>query len=237
MDFFFSNDIDNQIIILDNDESRHCIKVMRHKVGDLIKIVDGLGNLYSGNLVSFNKNSCAIQINDKTENYKKRNQHIHIGISPIKNQDRLEWFIEKSVEIGIDEITLIDCDRTLRKKIKIDRLNKIAITAMKQSLKAYIPKINDVISVNDFIMYNQSSSKFICHLDNDDRRDVFYYKDDIKKYKNVSILIGPEGDFSASEIELAVDNNFLCVTLGNSRLRTETAGVVACHLFNLMNNH
>ena len=237
MDFFFSNDIDNQIIILDNDESRHCIKVMRHKVGDLIKIVDGLGNLYSGNLVSFDRNSCTIQINDKTENYKKRNQHIHIGISPIKNQDRLEWFIEKSVEIGIDEITLIDCDRTLRKKIKIDRLNKIAITAMKQSLKAYIPKINDVISVNDFIMYNQNSSKFICHLDNDDRRDVFYYKDDIKKYKNVSILIGPEGDFSASEIELAVDNNFLCVTLGNSRLRTETAGIVACHLFNLMNSY
>ena len=237
MDFFFSNDINNQTIILDNYESRHCIKVMRHKVGDLIKIVDGLGNLYSGNLVSFNKNSCAIQINDKTENYKKRNQHIHIGISPIKNQDRLEWFIEKSVEIGIDEITLIDCDRTLRKKIKIDRLNKIAITAMKQSLKAYIPKINDVISVNDFIMYNQNSSKFICHLDNDDRRDVFYYKDDIKKYKNVSILIGPEGDFSASEIELAVDNDFLCVTLGNSRLRTETAGIVACHLFNLMNSY
>jgi 16S rRNA (uracil1498-N3)-methyltransferase len=237
MDFFFSNDIDNQIIILDNDESRHCIKVMRHKVGDLIKIVDGLGNLYSGNLVSFDRNSCTIQINDKTENYKKRNQHIHIGISPIKNQDRLEWFIEKSVEIGIDEITLIDCDRTLRKKIKIDRLNKIAITAMKQSLKAYIPKINDVISVNDFIMYNQNSSKFICHLDNDDRRDVFYYKDDIKKYKNVSILIGPEGDFSASEIELAVDNDFLCVTLGNSRLRTETAGIVACHLFNLMNSY
>ena len=237
MDFFFSNDIDNQIIILDNDESRHCIKVMRHKVGDLIKIVDGLGNLYSGNLVSFDRNSCTIKINDKTENYKKRNQHIHIGISPIKNQDRLEWFIEKSVEIGIDEITLIDCDRTLRKKIKIDRLNKIAITAMKQSLKAYIPKINDVISVNDFIICNQNSSKFICHLDNDDRRDVFYYKDDIKKYKNVSILIGPEGDFSASEIELAIDNNFLCVTLGNSRLRTETAGLVACHLFNLMNNH
>ncbi len=237
MDFFFSNDINNQTIILDNYESRHCIKVMRHKVGDLIKIVDGLGNLYSGNLVSFDKNSCTIQINDKTENYKKTNQHIHIGISPIKNQDRLEWFIEKSVEIGIDEITLIDCDRTLRKKIKIDRLNKIAITAMKQSLKAYIPKINDVISVNDFIMYNQNSSKFICHLDNDDRRDVFYYRDDIKKYKNVSILIGPEGDFSASEIELAIDNNFLCVTLGNSRLRTETAGVVACHLFNLMNNH
>ena len=237
MDFFFSNDINNQTIILDNYESRHCIKVMRHKVGDLIKIVDGLGNLYSGNLVSFNKNSCTIQINDKTENYKKRNQHIHIGISPIKNQDRLEWFIEKSVEIGIDEITLIDCDRTLRKKIKIDRLNKIAITAMKQSLKAYIPKINDVISVNDFIICNQNSSKFICHLDNDDRRDVFYYKDDIKKYKNVSILIGPEGDFSASEIELAVDNNFLCVTLGNSRLRTETAGIVACHLFNLMNSY
>jgi 16S rRNA (uracil1498-N3)-methyltransferase len=237
MDFFFSNDINNQTIILDNYESRHCIKVMRHKVGDLIKIVDGLGNLFSGNLVSFDKNSCTIQINDKTENYKKRNQHIHIGISPIKNQDRLEWFIEKSVEIGIDEITLIDCDRTLRKKIKIDRLNKIAITAMKQSLKAYIPKINDVISVNDFIMYNQNSSKFICHLDNDDRRDVFYYKDDIKKYKNVSILIGPEGDFSASEIGLAVDNDFLCVTLGNSRLRTETAGIVACHLFNLMNSY
>ena len=237
MDFFFSNNIINGKIILDADEARHCMKVMRHKAGDLIKTVDGLGNLYSGNLVSFDKNSCTIQINDKTENYKKRNQYIHIGISPIKNQDRLEWFIEKSVEIGIDEITLIDCDRTLRKKIKIDRLNKIAITAMKQSLKAYIPKINDVITVNDFIMCNQNSSKFICHLDNDDRRDVFYYKDDIKKYKNVSVLIGPEGDFSASEIELAVDNSFLCVTLGNSRLRTETAGILACHLFNLINSY
>jgi 16S rRNA (uracil1498-N3)-methyltransferase len=235
MDFFFSNNINNGIIILDAHEAKHCMKVMRHKVGDLIKTVDGLGNLYTGNIKSFDRNRCTIQINDTIENYNKRNQHIHIGISPIKNQDRLEWFIEKSVEIGIDEITLIDCDRTLRKKIKIDRLNKIAITAMKQSLKAYIPKINDVISVNDFIMYNQNSSKFICHLDNDERRDVLYYKDDIKKSKNVSILIGPEGDFSASEIELAVDNSFLCVTLGNSRLRTETAGIVACHLFNLMN--
>jgi 16S rRNA (uracil1498-N3)-methyltransferase len=116
MDFFYSNNINNQTVILDNYESKHCIKVMRHKIGDSIRVVDGLGNLYLGNLVSFDRNSCTIEIDHKTENYKKRNQYIHIGISPIKNQDRLEWFIEKSVEIGVDEITLIDCERTLRKK-------------------------------------------------------------------------------------------------------------------------
>jgi 16S rRNA (uracil1498-N3)-methyltransferase len=236
MDFFYSNNINNQTVILDNYESKHCIKVMRHKIGDSIRVVDGLGNLYLGNLVSYDRNSCTIEIDHKTENYKKRNQYIHMGISPIKNQDRLEWFIEKSVEIGVDEITLIDCERTLRKKNKLDRLYKIAITAMKQSLKAYIPKINDLTKIDEFIMQNENSSKFICHLDIGERKDVFHYKDEINAHRNISILIGPEGDFSTSEIELAKANDFSCISLGESRLRTETAGIVACHLFNLVNN-
>ena len=236
MEFFFSNIIDNDIITLDVFESRHCVKVMRHKIGDTINVVDGLGNLYVGNLIFIDKKSCKMKIDDIIKNYNKRNHYIHIAISPIKNHDRLEWFIEKSVEIGVDEITLINCTRTLRKTIKIDRLKKIALTAMKQTLKAYLPIINDIVDVDDFIKQNKHSNRFVCHLENDDRKDLFFYKNSMLKKEDCCFLIGPEGDFTFDEINLCKDYGFNPISLGEGRLRTETAGIVACHLSNVINS-
>ena len=236
MEFFFSNNIDADIITLDNLESRHCVKVMRYKIGDSINIVDGLGNLYVGNLIFVDKKSCQVKIDDIIKNYNKKNHYIHIGISPIKNHDRLAWFVEKSIEIGIDEITFIKCARTLRKTVKMDRLNKIAITAMKQTLKAYLPKINDIMDIKEFIKKQDHSDNFICQLEDDHRKNIFYYKQSILKKKNSCMIIGPEGDFTSDEIKLCKNNGFNSITLGESRLRTETAGIIACHLANIINS-
>jgi len=236
MEFFFSNIIDNDIITLDNVESRHCIKVMRHKMGDTINVVDGLGNMYIGDLVFIDKKSCKIKIDQINKNYNKRNHYLHIAISPIKNHDRLEWFVEKSVEIGVDEITLINCSRSLRRTVKMERLNKTAVTAMKQALKAYVPIINDIVDLEDFIVQSKHPNSFVCHLENNNRRNLFFYKNSILNKQNSCFLIGPEGDFTLNEIDLCKNYGFNPISLGESRLRTETAGIVACHLTNIIHH-
>jgi len=177
MELFFSDNIDNDIIILDSQESRHCTKVLRKSVGDSVNVVDGIGNLYKGELVSISRNNCQIKINEVINDYGRKKYYIHIAISPIKNHDRLEWFIEKSVEIGIDEISFIQCERTLRKNIKLERINRIAITAMKQTLKAKLPKINKIESFSSFLDRTSEDMKFICHLENNERKDLFSFKD------------------------------------------------------------
>ncbi len=232
MELFFSNHINDDIIILDSQESRHCTKVLRKNVGDLVNVVDGVGNFYKGELVLIDKNSCQIKVNEVINNYGKKKYYIHIAISPIKNHDRLEWFIEKSVEIGIDEISFIQCERTLRKNIKLERINRIAITAMKQTLKAKLPKINQIESFGSLLDRCSENMKFICHLENNKRDNLFSFKDTIVNSSNSCILIGPEGDFTSQEISLSYKYNFIPITLGNSRLRTETAGVVSCNLIN-----
>ena len=236
MEFFYSNNINDSIIKLDSIESRHCIKVLRKKEGDNIYVVDGKGNLYKGNISAIGKKDCQVKIQKVINDYGSNDYYIHIAISPIKNHDRLEWFVEKSVEIGVDEISLIKCNRTIRHSIKLDRLHRTALTAMKQSLKAKIPKINNVQTFDDFIHNCDSKNKFICHLEQGDKSSLFTFKKDIKKNKNCSIIIGPEGDFDFQEIDKAKNSNFLPVTLGDSRLRTETAGLVSCHLLNIINN-
>tara|TARA_Y100001970_G_C14142211_1_gene807813 strand:- start:84 stop:797 length:714 start_codon:yes stop_codon:yes gene_type:complete len=236
MKFFYSNNINDDIIELDSIESRHCIKVLRKKEGDIIHIVDGKGNLYKGSILTIGQKDCHIKIKEVINDYGGNDYYIHIGISPIKNHDRLEWFLEKSVEIGIDEISLIKCNRTIRDTIKLERLYRTAVTAMKQTLKAKIPKINNVVNFDDFINNCSNENKFICHLEESERLDLFSFKKKIKKSKNCSIIIGPEGDFTNKEIDEAKNYNFMPVTLGDSRLRTETAGVVACHLMNIINN-
>ncbi len=236
MEFFYSNNINDDIIELDSIESRHCIKVLRKKEGDIIHIVDGRGNLYKGSILTIGQKDCHVKIKEVINDYGGNNYYIHIGISPIKNHDRLEWFVEKSVEIGADEISLIKCNRTIRHSIKLDRLHRTAITAMKQTLKAKIPKINNVQNFDNFIQNCNSQDKFICHLEEGDRSSLFTFSENIKKNKNCTIIIGPEGDFDVQEIDKAKNYNFLPVTLGDSRLRTETAGIVSCHLLNIINN-
>ena len=235
MDFFYSNIIKNNIIVLDSVESNHCLKVLRKSIGDIINVVDGKGTLFKCKIISNNKN-CKVEIKKIAKNYNKKNYYIHIGISPLKNHNRIEWFIEKSVEIGIDEISFIGCTRTIRKKINIDRLHRTAISAMKQTLKAKIPKINPILKLNQFIEKNSNDNKFICHLENNIVNSIFNYRKTFQSKSSSCILIGPEGDFTLDEINLSKKNNFSFLSLGDSRLRTETAGVVACHLLNIMNN-
>ena len=235
METFFSQNITDDLIILDNLESRHCIKVLRKVVGDHINIVDGKGNLYKGKIISTDKNNCKVQITNILNKYGDKGYYIHIGIACIKNHDRLEWFVEKSVEIGVDEISFLHCDRSIKKTIKNNRISNVAITAIKQSGKAKLPIINDLVNFKDFTENCKSHNKFICHLYNKDKKNIFFYKENMKKNKDNCILIGPEGDFTISEIKLAEKYNFKSITIGDSCLRTETAGVVACHLLNLVN--
>lgn len=235
MELFFSNHIVDDIIYLDSQESRHCTKVLRKSIGDKINIVDGLGNLYFGEIIYISKSECKVEIANVEKNYGKKNYYIHIAISPIKNHDRLEWFVEKTIEIGVDEISFINCERTLRKNIKMGRINRLAITAMKQTLKSKLPKINNIKKFSDFLKICNQNTKFICHLDNNDKKNFFHYKNSILKNKSSCILIGPEGDFSSNEILESKNFHFQSISLGNSRLRTETAGVVSCNLINAIN--
>ena len=235
MEFFYSDSIYKNKIVLDINESRHCLKVLRKKIDDDVDVVDGRGNLYNGQIISFENNKCQIEIKNKHENYDQRKHYIHIAISPIKSQNRIEWFIEKSVELGIDEISFVQCGRTLKKTIKIDRLYKTAIVAMKQTLKATIPKINNIIKINDFLENCKEKNRYICHLENSLRKSLFSFDEKIINNKNC-ILVGPEGDFTIDEINRSEKYQFQPITLGNSRLRTETAGVVACHLLNIIND-
>tara|TARA_B100001996_G_scaffold360524_1_gene326583 strand:- start:540 stop:1253 length:714 start_codon:yes stop_codon:yes gene_type:complete len=232
MELFFSDNINNDIIILDLQESRHCTKVLRKSIGDTVNVVDGIGNFYKGQIILISKNNCEIRINEILNDYGKKKYYTHIAISPIKNHERLEWFIEKSVEIGIDEISFIRCSRTLRKNIKLDRINRIAVTAMKQTLKAKLPKINEVEGFSSFLNRANEGMKFICHLENNERKNLFSFKDSIISSLHSCVLIGPEGDFTLDEISLSKKHNFIPISLGNSRLRTETAGIVSCNLIN-----
>ncbi|MGE0560850.1 MAG: 16S rRNA (uracil(1498)-N(3))-methyltransferase [Flavobacteriales bacterium] len=217
---------------LDETESKHAIKVLRLNNGDKINLVDGKGTFFEAEITQAHAKKCELKIlSINSENNTK--PHIHIAIAPTKNNDRLEWFIEKTTEIGISEITPIICQRSERKIVKIDRLEKTAVSAMKQSLKATLPKINETVSFNDFIKNNTlTQNRFIAHcLDNNEK----HLSKICIKNEPVLVMIGPEGDFSKEEIEFALKNNFKPISLGKSRLRTETAGIVACHTLNLIN--
>ena len=237
MELFYSNNINDDTIILDDIESRHCVKVLRKSIGDKINVVDGNGNLYKGIVESDNLRDCKIKIFETIKNYDKRDNYIHIAISPIKNSNRIEWFIEKVVEIGVDEISFIDCHRTLRHSVKMERILKTSISAMKQTLKATLPKINDICSFEDFLDTSNHSNQFICHLEDNNRKEIFNFKNQLSENRDSCILIGPEGDFSMDEIARAKKYNFNAISLGDSRLRTETAGIVACHLLNIINRY
>lgn len=215
---------------LDEEDSRHCVKVLRKNPNDIIHIVDGKGGLYECKITKSNDKKCEFRIVSEQKDFQKRDIYLHIAIAPTKNTDRIEWFIEKCVEIGIDEISLILTNHSERKFQKKERLEKIAISAMKQSLKAYLPKINDLVDFNAFLKTVTQKQKLIAHLSD----NALPLVKTIKPNSSYCLLIGPEGDFSANEVLEAQKADFQLVTLGNSRLRTETAGIVACTIFNLL---
>ena len=232
MRFFFDNTISGDHHILSEEESNHCARVLRLKIGDEIFIADGKGNLYRSQIENIDNKRTSVHIVETIAEYNKLPYHLHIAIAPTKNIDRMEWFLEKATEIGISEITPIICHYSERKVIKTDRMNRIVEAAMKQSYKAYHPTINDMVKFSDFVKNDCSEQKFIAHCEDNDTRK--YLADIVRPKTSVTILIGPEGDFSHDEINLAL-RHYTPVTLGNSRLRTETAALVACDIVSIIN--
>jgi 16S rRNA (uracil1498-N3)-methyltransferase len=217
---------------LEEEESRHCIKVLRKTTGEPLRITDGKGSFYDTIISKADSRKCGFEIKHR-EYHPKKNFSIHIAISPTKNTDRIEWFVEKAVEIGIDTITLIDCKNTERAFVKKDRLEKLVISAMKQSLKPWLPEINALQKFDAFITIENAEEKFIAYVD---QSNPNHLKDLATVNKSYVVLIGPEGDFSPDELSSALENHFKKISLGSSRLRTETAGIAACHILNLINS-
>ncbi|HZI24022.1 MAG TPA: 16S rRNA (uracil(1498)-N(3))-methyltransferase, partial [Chryseolinea sp.] len=222
--------IPHGIFFLDPDESRHVVKVLRKKQGEKIRITDGQGIFYDATITKPDPHQCLFEVIAQMEDPPNAFA-IHVAISPTKNTDRIEWFVEKAVEFGIDEITLMACDHTERQHFKIDRFEKIAISAMKQSLKSRLPVINPLTNFRQVIL-SGSVEKFIAHVDNE---NPMHLKNVVNPRSKYLVLIGPEGDFSDEELLLAQSHGFKKVSLGTSRLRTETAGLAACHILNLAN--
>jgi 16S rRNA (uracil1498-N3)-methyltransferase len=233
MQIFYFSGITGNSCVLDEKESKHCIRVLRMTEGSPVKVIDGTGNLYEGAISRADQKKCEITFYNVIRDFEKRNYRLHIAISPLKNPDRFEWFVEKSVEIGIDEITPLICKNTEKQRIKPDRINGIIISAMKQSLKAGITVLNEVVAFNDLLKKDFQGKKLIGHCNSVGERvkiDHEYEKGD-----DALILIGPEGDFDENEINGAIAAGFKPVHLGKSRLRTETAGIAACYSIYFLN--
>jgi 16S rRNA (uracil1498-N3)-methyltransferase len=233
MQIFYAPGIEGVTYELDEKESRHCIKVLRMTAGTAVKVIDGKGNLYEGVVDKPDPKKCRIIINNVIREFEKRDYKLHIAISLLKNPERFEWFVEKSVEIGIDEITPLICKNTERQRIKPDRINNIIVSAMKQSLKAGMTLLNDATSFEDFLKRDFKGTKLISHCYPD--RERVKIDQEYKKGEDGLVLIGPEGDFSNIEIARAAESGFRPVHFGKSRLRTETAGIVACYSINFLN--
>ncbi|WP_075602513.1 16S rRNA (uracil(1498)-N(3))-methyltransferase [Saccharicrinis aurantiacus] len=213
-------------------DSKHCVRVLRHTVGDQISVMDGIGNWFNCEIIEDNPKKCKVSILSKKED-NPRKSALHIAVAPTKNIDRLEWFLEKATEMGIEQITPILCEHSERKIIKPERLEKVIISAMKQSLKAYKPILNQLTPFKAFIAKNSNAdNSFIAHC-NGGTKDIL--KSVYPKGENTTIMIGPEGDFSVSEVELALKSNFRAISLGEARLRTETAALMTCATFNITN--
>ena len=227
MELFFQENLleSTTEIKFSTEESRHISKVLRKKTGDAITVTNGKGLEWKGEITVLDtRNTLATK--KATIFHKKAKSNLHIAIAPTKSNDRIEWFLEKATEIGITHITPILCNHSERRNIKSERFEKILIGALKQSNQFHLPKLNSLTYFSDFVSSNSADNKFIAHCREGNKSNLSSYN---SLSKDVLILIGPEGDFSREEVELAMENDFLPVALGSQRLRTETAGIVACH--------
>lgn len=231
MHIFYTPDIKNNLE-LPEEEAKHCLKVLRLTQGDEIMLTDGTGNFYNAEITTATNKRCLVAIRETIYQEPLWKGYLHIAMAPTKNMDRIEWFAEKATEIGIDELTFLNCRYSERKVIKTERIEKITISAMKQSLKARLPKINDMTAFDAFINHTTAEQKFIAHCYAGEKPLL---KDVLKPGKDTVVLIGPEGDFSEEEVQKATDKGFIPISLGKSRLRTETAALVACFTLNELN--
>jgi len=234
MQLFYTPDIapGNPNYFLSEEESKHCIRVLRLQKGTQVQLIDGRGGLYAAEIIDPHPKRTILQINSIQSAYNKRNHYLHIAVAPTKNIERIEWLLEKATEIGIDEISLIICQRSERKEVKADRLNKIITAAIKQSLKAYHPVLNEQVTYNQLIAKAFDGQKYIAHCEEGDKTTL---SSDLITGGSYLILIGPEGDFTPTEISGAMKSGFKAISLGESRLRTETAALEACFEVNFLN--
>ena len=234
MQLFYNPALDNSFkqFFFPVDESKHIIKVLRKVEGDVLRITNGRGSLFQAKILEANPKKCKEQIVSE-ERTIPRLHTLHIAIAPTKMNDRFEWFLEKATEIGINEITPILCEHSERKVIKVERLQKVLQSAMKQSLQTYLPKLNPLTPFEDFLNSNKSELQLIAHCHPEEKLEL---KRRVQADKDVLIVIGPEGDFSKREVDLALDKGYLPVSLGRNRLRTETAGIVACSTVAIINS-
>ena len=230
MEIFYAKECDGKTVSLDPEESAHCVKVLRHRTGDEITVVDGLGTMMRCRLTDDSPKGASAEVIEKTGDWGGHPYSLTMAVCPTKNNDRYEWFVEKATEVGVDRISPIIGERSERRVFKAERSRKIALSAMKQSLKSRLPLINEPISVKSFITSSgQQEIKMICYCfeDENERRSIEDVLKEVPEGADITIMIGPEGDFSPEEARLAVENGFIPVHLGSSRLRTETAAVVA----------
>lgn len=216
---------------LDGEEARHGIKVLRLQISDKVQVTDGKGHTITAEITSIDKRSCNL-LSLEIEKEEHRDFHLHIAIAPTKNAARMEWFLEKSTEMGIEEITPLLCHRSVRDKLNMARSEKVLISALKQSLNTWCPQLNEPIRFKDFIQKTPLAKKYIGFYEGVQQS---FLKDVYEKGEDVIILIGPEGDFTEEEVALAKEQGFETVSLGNTRLRTETAAIASCFTINLLN--
>jgi 16S rRNA (uracil1498-N3)-methyltransferase len=236
MHLFYTPSISsNEFFTLNEDESKHCVRVLRLAIGNEIVLIDGNGGWYKAIITEDNPKGCVVKIVEVKKETGKKPFQLHIAIAPTKSNDRMEWFIEKTTEIGIDEISIIECRNSERTNVKTERLEKVAVAAIKQSLKAYLPAIHEMLSVKKFIEVTNDfkGQKFIAHCN--ESTEKIHLKKLYIKGKNALVLIGPEGDFTLEEVQYALSKGFKEISLGYSRLRTETAALYACSIINVLN--
>jgi 16S rRNA (uracil1498-N3)-methyltransferase len=232
MELYYTSNIEQSIAILPEEESFHCVKILRNKAQDKIFFTNGKGAMFEGVIREANVKKVIIDIKNEDRDFKKASYYLHIAIAPTKNIDRTEFFIEKAVEIGISEISFIKAERSERKEVKLERLQKIAMSAMKQSKKAYLPGLNPMITLKDFVKKDLSGNeKYVASLIPNNQ----VLLSDLPAASKTVILIGPEGDFSPNEVDLCVKNEFKSLSLGENTLRTETAGIFACSALSFIN--
>jgi 16S rRNA (uracil1498-N3)-methyltransferase len=224
---FYVKNIETEIAQLDEPDSAHCMRVLRMNKGDTVYLVDGQGGFYEGEVSDYFSRHVTVKIKRIRKEYGRRNYFLHVAIAPTKSIDRFEWFLEKATEIGIDQITPILCERSERKTIRHERLDKILISAIKQSVQAYLPLLNPLTKFESFLNQCNTGHRYIAHCRMDGKLHLIKVDNPSGQF---TILIGPEGDFSDQEVLSAENRNFVPVSLGQNRLRTETAGVVACQL-------
>jgi 16S rRNA (uracil1498-N3)-methyltransferase len=234
MNVFYTPEIDENQVELDEQESRHAVRVLRLKTGDEVRLVDGRGGWYTAEIIDSGSRNCQLRIITYTPDYHPLPQHVHIAISPTNSMDRFEWFLEKVTEMGISEITPLMCHRTERSRVNMERIDRIVVSSMKQSLKAFKPMLNSPVPLANFIAHKREGIQGIAHCIPEEKEMMIRRTglNDLLTDTTYTLLVGPEGDFTREEVEMALQAGFTPFHLGESRLRTETAGVYICAAIN-----